>query len=102
MDSEKFHALLKAIECGSLTGAAEELGYTQAGLTHMMNRLEKEIGDSLLQRTKLGVKLSPDGKDLLPYIKNFTDAASALDTAIGNIKADDNKVIRIAAYSRQE
>ena len=71
MDSEKFHALLKAIECGSLTGAAEELGYTQAGLTHMMNRLEKEIGVSLLQRTKLGVKLSPDGKDLLPYIKNF-------------------------------
>ena len=89
MDSEKFHALLKAIECGSLTGAAEELGYTQAGLTHMMNRLEKEIGVSLLQRTKLGVKLSPDGKDLLPYIKNFTDAASALDTAIGNIKAVD-------------
>lgn len=65
----------------------------------MMNRLEKEIGVSLLQRTKLGVKLSPDGKNLLPYIKNFTDAASALDTAIGNIKADDNKVIRIAAYS---
>ena len=99
MDSEKFHALLKAIECGSLTGAAEELGYTQAGLTHMMNRLEKEIGVSLLQRTKLGVKLSPDGLELLPYIKSFTDAASALDTAIKNIKADDNKVIRIAAYS---
>ena len=99
MDSEKFHALLKSLECGSLTGAAEELGYTQAGLTHMMNRLEKEIGVSLLQRTKLGVRLSPDGQELLPYIKNFTDAAAALDTAISSIKADDNKVIRIAAYS---
>lgn len=99
MDSEKFNALLKALECGSLTGAAEELGYTQAGLTHMMNRLEKEIGVSLLKRTKTGVRLSPDGKKLLPYIKNFTDAALSLDTAINNIKADESKVIRIAAYS---
>ena len=98
MDSEKFNALLKALECGSLTGAAEELGYTQAGLTHMMNRLEKEIGVSLLKRTKTGVRLSPDGKKLLPYIKNFTDAALSLDTAINNIKADESKVIRIAAY----
>jgi DNA-binding transcriptional LysR family regulator len=41
MDSIKFQALLKAVDYGSLTKAAEELGYTQAGLTHMMNRLEK-------------------------------------------------------------
>lgn len=99
MESDKFSALLKALECGSLTGAAEELGYTQAGLTHMMNRLEKEIGVSLLQRTKLGVKLSPDGEKLLPYIVEFNDAATELETAIKNIKSDDNKVIRIAAYS---
>ena len=99
MDSEKFNALLKALECGSLTGAAEELGYTQAGLTHMMNRLEKEIGVSLLRRTKTGVKLSPDGERLLPYIKSFTDAALSLDAAINNIKTDESKVIRIAAYS---
>ena len=99
MDSEKFRALLKASECGSLTAAAEELGYTQAGLTQMMNRLEKEIGITLLQRTKHGVTLLPDGQELFPYIKNFTEAASALDAAIGKIRADDNKVIRIAAYS---
>lgn len=72
MDSEKFRALLKASECGSLTAAAEELGYTQAGLTQMMNRLEKEIGITLLQRTKHGVTLLPDGQELFPYIKNFT------------------------------
>ena len=40
MDSVKIKALLRAAELGSLTKAAEELGYTQAGLTHMMNRLE--------------------------------------------------------------
>ena len=36
MDNKKVHALLLAIEKGSLTSAAAELGYTQSGLTHMM------------------------------------------------------------------
>ena len=44
MDSKKVHALLLAIEKGSLTSAAAELGYTQSGLTHMMNALEEELG----------------------------------------------------------
>ena len=42
MESSKFFALLKAVEYGSLTKAADELGYTQAGLTHMMNSLRKK------------------------------------------------------------
>lgn len=99
MDSIKFQALLKAVEYGSLTRAAEELGYTQAGLTHMMNRLEKEIGLTLLSRTKSGVKLTTDGEELLPYMKKFTEESNSLDNAINNIKNNNNQVIRIAAYS---
>ena len=44
MDSKKCAALLRAVELGSLTAAAGELGYTQAGLTNMMNALEAELG----------------------------------------------------------
>ena len=36
MDIKKLEALLLAIERGSLTAAAEEMGYTQSGLTNMM------------------------------------------------------------------
>ena len=34
--------------------AAEVLGYTQSGLTHMMNSLEKDIGFTLLLRGRSG------------------------------------------------
>ena len=61
MDSKKVSALLTAIDRGSLTAAAAELGYTQSGLTHMMNSLEDELGVSLLIRSKGGVRLSPTG-----------------------------------------
>ncbi len=99
MDSAKFSALLRSVEHGSLTKAAEELGYTQAGLTHMMNRLEKEIGLTLLQRTKSGVTLTADGEELLPFIKDFTQKSLLLENAIANLKSSNEKVIRIAAYA---
>ena len=44
MDSKKLEALAVAAEQGSFTRAAQQLGYTQSGLTHMMNSLEREIG----------------------------------------------------------
>ncbi len=99
MDSSKFFALLKAVEYGSLTKAADELGYTQAGLTHMMNRLEKEIGITLLQRTKSGVSLTSDGETLLPLIKSFTEQGLELEKAIKSVKESNDTVIRIASYA---
>lgn len=99
MDSVKFTALLKAVELGSLTRASEELGYTQAGLTHMMSRLEKELGITLLVRSKAGVSLTSAGVELIPYMKQFTEAGSALENAIESIKLNNDKILRIASYS---
>ena len=50
MDAKKVQALLAAVDLGSLTSAASELGYTQSGLTHMMTSLETELGLTLLLR----------------------------------------------------
>ena len=49
MESKKLEAFLMAVDMGSFTKAAEVLGYTQSGLTHMMNSLEKEIGYPVLE-----------------------------------------------------
>ena len=57
MESKKLEALMMAVDLGSFTRAAEVLGYTQSGLTHMMNSLEKEIGFPLLERGRGGVRL---------------------------------------------
>ena len=44
METKKWEAMVTAVELGSFTRAAERLGVTQSGLTHMMNSLEKEVG----------------------------------------------------------
>lgn len=99
MDSIKIKALLKAAELGSLTKAAEELGYTQAGLTHMMNRLETETGLPLLKRTKSGVALTPEGEKLLPYFKDFSVASEQLGRAISETARGLGEIIRIGTYT---
>ena len=58
MESKKLEALLMAVDLGSFTKAAEVMGYTQSGLTHMMNSLEREVGFTLLERGRGGVRLT--------------------------------------------
>ena len=54
MNDKKLRALLTAVQCGSFGKATAQLGYTQSGLTHMMNSLEKDIGFPLLERGRRG------------------------------------------------
>ena len=82
MESKKLEALMMSVDLGSFTRAAEVLGYTQSGLTHMMNSLEKEIGVPLLERGRSGVRLTPEGERVAPAIRDFLDSASRLDAAL--------------------
>ena len=79
MDTRKLEALLTAVELGSFTRAAEVLGYTQSGLTHMMNSLEKDIGFTVLVRGRSGVQLTPAGQRLLPLVRDCLASTSALE-----------------------
>ena len=92
MDSKKIAALLLAVEKGSLTSAATELGYTQSGLTHMMNALEQELGLNLLVRSKNGVHLSPAGHALKVRMQAFQNAALELEEEAAQLKKPEKAV----------
>ena len=61
MESKKLEILVTAVDLGSFSKASEVVGYTQSGLTHMMDALEREIGFPLLQRSHGGVQLTEQG-----------------------------------------
>lgn len=99
MDTNKLEILITATELGSFTKAAELLGYTQSGLTHMMNALERELDVRLLVRTHAGISLSPSGKMLLPAIRRLLDAEKALQREIDLVRDRRNETLRIGSYS---
>ncbi|MEE3362850.1 MAG: LysR family transcriptional regulator [Anaerovoracaceae bacterium] len=67
MDSRKSEAFIRIASNGSITKTAEEMGYTQSGITQMLNSLESELGVKLLNRTNKGAKLTSDGEHMLPF-----------------------------------
>jgi molybdenum-dependent DNA-binding transcriptional regulator ModE len=66
MSASKYQVLLRVVELGSVTRAAEELGYTQSGVSHIISGLENELQLVLLHRSRTGVTLTDAGKRLLP------------------------------------
>ena len=99
MDTKKYEALLASINMGSFTKAAEVLGCTQSGLTHMMNGLEQEFGFQLLIRGHHGVKPTPNCSRILPYIQKLVEANTALDVEIKRVNTMKDSVIRIGSYT---
>ena len=99
MDSRKFEILMTAADMGSFSKASEIVGYTQSGLTHMMDALEREVGFPLLQRNHNGIQLTQQGAQLMPAIREFLQANANLESQIRTIAEKKSEVIRIAAYA---
>lgn len=99
METKKLEALLMAVDLGSFTKAAEVMGYTQSGLTHMMNSLEREVGFTLLERGRGGVRLTKDGERVAPAIRDFLQANARLDSIIAQVSSSRSETLRISAYA---
>ena len=52
MANSKYAAFIAAAEEGNMTAAAQKLGYTQSGVSHLVHTLEQELGVQLLIRSK--------------------------------------------------
>lgn len=99
MDTKKLEALAAAVQYGSFTRAAEALGYTQSGMTHMMNSLERDIGFPVLLRGRGGVRLTPAGERIYPLVREVLAASQSLDREIALINSHKEDTIRVASYS---
>lgn len=99
MNVSKYKVLLAAVDLGSFSAAAEKLGYTQSGLTHMMNSLEDEIGFRVLERGHYGIKLTPKGERIFATIRELVACEDRLSNEIELVRSFGDNVIRIGAYS---
>ena len=97
MDTEKCAALLCVLESGSITSAAEQLGYTVSGVSRMMASLESECGFPLLVRSKSGVLPTTDCKAILPTIKELAHLGGLYDERCAAIRGLETGVIRVGS-----
>ena len=99
MDDGKLRALLTAVDCGSFSKAAAQLGYTQSAMTHLVNKLEAEVGCTLLERDSQGIRLTDAGKQLLPYIQNVICACDTLLQEAAEQNDPRTRTLRIGCFA---
>lgn len=71
MENARCRAFIECVEKGSISAAAEALGYTPSAVSQLIAGLEKELGLKLLNRSQKGVKLTSEGAGLVPLIRAY-------------------------------
>lgn len=83
----------------TITKVAEILNYSQSGISHMINDLEKEWKVVLLERGKSGVRLTSDGTKLLPYAQNVCIEYEKMQMKVDELNGLQSGLIRIGTFS---
>lgn len=99
MESEKCRVLLCAIDKGSITAAAEAMGYTISGVSRMMAALESEIGFPLLRRGREGVAPTNGCLRLLPSLREMVAQAEQCRQMAGELRGVMSGTVAIGTFS---
>jgi DNA-binding transcriptional LysR family regulator len=87
LDVRRMRVLREVARCGSFSGAAHALGYTQPAISRHVALLERETGTTLLERRSTGVRLTDAGELLVRHadiiLARLTDAEEDLDDLLG-------------------
>lgn len=99
MDDYKIRALLAAIHTGSFRKAALELNCTQSAVTQAMNSLENELGCKVLLRNHNGIRLTPAGEELLPFLMEADASLTRLSERARQVAGGASAPLRIGVFS---
>jgi DNA-binding transcriptional LysR family regulator len=99
MDTHKYEVFLKVVELGSLTKAAELMGYTQPGISQIIKKLEDGCGFQLLHRGRSGAEPTSDGKRMIPVMRELVKWNEQFFQTASLIKGLKVGKITIASYT---
>jgi hypothetical protein len=98
METNQVRYFLALCEEKNFTRAAKRCGVSQPSVSNAIKRLEEEIGGDLFHRTKNGVKLSPLGVAIRPYLDQINECAEGVRREAAYISAAD--MVSIPARAR--
>lgn len=79
---EKMRAFEAVVRNGSLLRASKELGVSQPALSRLVANLEEVSGKKLLDRSRLGCKPTPEGKQIVLFFEKLLPMARDLEQKV--------------------
>ena len=95
----KYMAFVESVRHGSFTKAAETLGCSQSGVSRMVADLEHDWNVKLMERSRNGIELTPEGRDLFGYASDLCGSYDSLRSRVEEINGLDIGHIRIGTFS---
>ena len=99
MSLQKYLALLKTVELGSISLAAEQMGYTQPAVSRMIADLEAQWKVELLRRNRSGLEPSAACLQLLPILRSLQADCDALNFAVSEIHGAHTGLVRVGIFT---
>ena len=99
MDSLKVNVMIKALELGSMSAAADELGYTTSGVSQMITAIENELGFTLVTRSRGGISLTAAGEKIYPSLLAYSHADANLRQSASEVLGLETGKIVIGSFS---
>jgi DNA-binding transcriptional LysR family regulator len=96
-DSRQLSALVAVVDQGTFGAAADELGYTQSGVSQQVAALERAVGTRLLTRPggPRRVSLTPAGEALVVHARAVLARLQAARADLEAIAAGDSGTLRV-------
>jgi DNA-binding transcriptional LysR family regulator len=94
----QLRCFLATYEHGSLTGAAEALGYAQPSVSEQIRTMERSIGTPVFQRVGRGVVPTAAGESLRPHAERTLAAAAEAERAARAVTALETGTIRFGMF----
>jgi DNA-binding transcriptional LysR family regulator len=79
--------------------AAELLNLTPSAVSHSITQLENDLGFPLFIRNRNGSELTPNGAQILPYVREILNAENRLHQEVDSINGLLRGTLRIGAFS---
>jgi DNA-binding transcriptional LysR family regulator len=95
----RLRVLAEVAECGSFSGAADALDYTQSAVSKQVAALEREVGTQLVVREVRPVRLTPAGQALCRHARVVLERLSVAEAELEAIAAVETGRLRVGTYA---
>jgi DNA-binding transcriptional LysR family regulator len=96
-DSRRLRTFVLVLDLGSISAAADVLGYTQSAVSQQLAALEREVGVALVDRTRRPLRATSAGATLLPHVERALAALGAADAVAEDLRGGIPR-LRLAAF----
>lgn len=99
LDTRRLQVLATVVDTGSVTLAAQRLGFTPSSVSQQMSQLEREVGVALLEKAGRGIRPTSAGLVLAERAEAVLSAVADAEAAMDDLREGRSGRVRVLSFT---